>query len=320
MHNAKEAVAYMRELHRLVRYLGICDGNMQEGSFRCDANVSVRRQGSDTLGTRTETKNLNSFRFVERAIDYEIERQIDILEDGGEIVQETRLYDADKDETRSMRSKEDAHDYRYFPDPDLLPVGIPESLLERMRNELPELPGAKHARYVDTLGLSPDDATAIVNDPAIAEFFEAALAAGNNEARTIANWVTGELFAAMRKDEVSISQLPITALALNELVSRVADNTISGKIAKEVFQDMWAGAGSPDEIIESKGLKQISDTGAIEAIVREVLDEHPEQVQQLRDGKEKILGFLVGQVMKRTQGKADPSLANELIRLNIDSE
>lgn len=313
MHSAKEAVAYMRELHRLVRYLGICDGNMQEGSFRCDANVSVRPQGSDTLGTRTETKNLNSFRFVERAIEYEIERQIDILEDGGEIVQETRLYDADKDETRSMRSKEDAHDYRYFPDPDLLPVSIPESLLTRMRNELPELPGAKHARYVDAFALSPDDATAIVNEPAIAEFFEAALAAGDNEARTIANWVTGELFAAMKKDEVSITEAPISALALNELVTRIADKTISGKIAKEVFQDMWAGKGSPDEIIESKGLKQISDTGALEVIVREVLDEYPDQVQQLRDGKEKILGFLVGQVMKRTRGKADPKVVHQLI-------
>lgn len=317
MHSAREAVAYMRELHRLVRYLGICDGNMQEGSFRCDANVSVRPRGSQTLGTRTEIKNLNSFRFVERAIEHEIERQIDVIEDGGQIRQETRLYDPDKDETRTMRTKEDAHDYRYFPDPDLLPVEVDEAFVARTAARLPELPRVKQARYREGLALTAEDASALVQDPQTSQWFETAVASGPAEPRLIANWITGELFGALNKGGIGIADAPIQPQDLNQLVARIAEGVISGKIAKKVFQAMWNNEGTPDEIIESKGLKQVSDTSLIDAAVAEVVAEFPDQVDQYRAGKEKILAFLVGQVMKRTKGKANPAMVNEAIRKTL---
>jgi len=314
MHSAREAVAYMRELHRLVRYLGICDGNMQEGSFRCDANVSVRPRGTATLGTRTEIKNINSFRFVERAIEFEIARQIDILEDGGAIAQETRLYDAERDETRSMRSKEDAHDYRYFPDPDLLPLAVPAQTVQAIAASLPELPAAKRARYVTTLGLTATEAEALIAEPDTARYFEAGLAAHAAEPRQLANWVLGELFGALNKTGLGIAAAPIPPAELAALVARVADGTLSGKIAKQVFQAMWAGEGGADAIIEARGLRQVSDSGVIEAAVDAVIAAHPEQVAEFRAGKDKILGFLVGQVMKRTQGQANPGLVNRVLR------
>jgi len=317
MHSAREAVAYMRELHRLVRYLGICDGNMQEGSFRCDANVSVRPKGSQTLGTRTEIKNLNSFRFVEHAIEHEIERQIDVLEDGGKIHQETRLYDPDKDETRTMRTKEDAHDYRYFPDPDLLPVEVDEAFVARIAARLPELPRAKQARYCIDLGLTTEDASALVQDPQTSQWFETAVSAGPAEPRLLANWISGELFGALNKGGIGIADAPIRPHDLNQLVTRIANGVISGKIAKQVFQAMWNGEGTPDDIIESKGLQQVSDTSLIDSAVAEVIAEFPDQAEQYRDGKEKILAFLVGQVMKRTKGKANPAMVNEAIRKAI---
>lgn len=317
MHSAREAVAYMRELHRLVRYLGICDGNMQEGSFRCDANVSVRPTGSQTLGTRTEIKNLNSFRFVERAIEHEIERQTDILEDGGRIHQETRLYDPDKDETRTMRTKEDAHDYRYFPDPDLLPVEVDEAFVARTAAQLPELPRAKHARYCVDLGLTPEDASALVQDPQTSQWFETAVAAGPAKPQLLANWISGELFGALNKGGIGIADAPIRPHDLNQLVTRIADGVISGKIGKQIFQAMWNREGTPDDIIESKGLQQVSDTSLIDSAVAEVIAEFPDQVEQYRAGKEKLLAFLVGQVMKRTKGKANPAMVNEAIRKAI---
>ncbi|MEQ8234020.1 MAG: Asp-tRNA(Asn)/Glu-tRNA(Gln) amidotransferase subunit GatB [Gammaproteobacteria bacterium] len=317
MHSAREAVAYMRELHRLVRYLEICDGNMQEGSFRCDANVSVRPRGAQQLGTRTEIKNLNSFRFVERAIEHEIERQIEVLEEGGTIRQETRLYDAESDETRTMRTKEDAHDYRYFPDPDLLPVEVDEALVANIAQSLPELPRAKLARYTAGLGLPAADAAALVNEPRTAAWFEAALAAGKADAKILANWVTGELFGALNKHGIEIDHAPISPAALNQLVMRIADGVISGKIAKQVFQAMWEGEGTPDQIIEQKGLTQVSDTSIIDAAVASVLAEFPDQVEQYLAGKEKVLGFLVGQVMKRTKGKANPAMVNEAVRREV---
>jgi aspartyl-tRNA(Asn)/glutamyl-tRNA(Gln) amidotransferase subunit B len=314
MRSAKEAVAYMRKIHQLVRYLGISDGNMQEGSFRCDANVSVRPVGQQEFGTRAEIKNLNSFRFVERAINYEVERQIDILEDGGEIVQETRLYDSDRDETRSMRTKEEANDYRYFPDPDLLPVEIDEETIDAIRAELPELPDAKRRRFVEQYGLRPDDVHVLVSSRDLADYFEAVAAATAGEAKLAANWVIGELSAALNRDGIDIGDSRIDAAALAALLDRIADNTISGKIAKDVFEAMWQGEGGANEIIETRDLKQISGPGELEAIVERVIAECPEQVQQYRDGKTRVLGFLVGQVMKATQGKANPGQVNEILR------
>lgn len=319
MRSAKEAVAYMRELHRLVRYLGICDGNMQEGSFRCDANVSVRPRGSDVLGTRTETKNLNSFRFVQQAIDYEVERQIDVLESGGEVVQETRLYDPDSGETRTMRTKEDAHDYRYFPDPDLLPVAVSSADVEAAREALPELPAAKERRYRDSLGLNAEDAANLVQDPESARYFELALQVNGAEPRQTANWILGELFGALNREGRILAEAPVQPAALGQLVARLADGTISGKIAKQVFQAMWDGRGSADDVISALGLKQISDQSSIEAVVREVLDENQDQVEQYRAGKEKVLGFLIGQVMKKTKGQANPKMVNEVIVTEIGS-
>ena len=317
MSSAKEAVAYAKKIHSLVRYIDICDGNMQEGSLRCDANVSVRLKGDPELGTRTEIKNVNSFRFLEKAINFEIERQIDVLESGDKVVQETRLYDADKDETRSMRSKEEANDYRYFPDPDLLPVELDDALVEQLRSTMPELPDAKKQRYIDSLGLSEQDAQALSADRDVAIYFESLIDKTNAPAKLSANWVISELAGKLNKAEVDISASPVTADHLGALLNRIADNTISGKIAKEVFEAMWNGEGDADAIIDSKGLKQITDTGAIDAMIDEVIAANPDQVEQYRGGKEKLLSFFVGQVMKASKGKANPAQLNQLLKSKL---
>ena len=316
MRSAKEAVAYMRKIHSLVRYIDISDGNMQEGSFRCDANVSVRPVGQEEFGTRTELKNINSFRFVEKAINIEIERQIDLIEDGGEVVQETRLYDSDKDETRSMRSKEEANDYRYFPDPDLLPVVIDDAFVEQLRNELPELPEQKKQRYMESFGLSAYDAAVITTSRESADYFET-VEAKCGDAKLAANWVTGELAARLNKEEIEITEAKVDAEAFAGLLARIKDNTISGKIAKDVFEAMWNGEGSADEVIESKGLKQITDSSAIEAMVDEVIANNQSQFEELKGGKDKMMGFFVGQVMKASQGKANPAQVNEIMRKRL---
>ena len=319
LRSAAEAVAYARALHSLVRWIDICDGNMQEGSFRCDANVSVRPQGETKLGTRCEIKNLNSFRFLERAIEHEARRQIEVLEGGGRIVQETRLYDPDRDETRSMRTKEDAHDYRYFPDPDLPPLAVSEERIEEIRSRMPELPEAKRDRYRVELGLSAYDAITLTQSRELAEFFERTLASTplGLGAKPVANWVMGELSAKLNEADLDPSRSPVGPAQLAGLLARVHDRTISGKIAKEVFDAMWAGDGDADAIIERKGLRQISDAGAIEAIVAEVLAANPKQVEDYRAGKEKAFNSLVGQVMKATQGKANPAQVNELLRKKL---
>ncbi|MCL4130439.1 UNVERIFIED_CONTAM: hypothetical protein GTU68_007486 [Idotea baltica] len=314
MRSPSEAVSYLRKLHSLVRYIEICDGNMQEGSFRCDANVSIRPRGQQELGTRTELKNINSFRFVERAMEYEIERQIDILEDGGEITQETRLYDSDKHETRSMRSKEEAHDYRYFPDPDLPPMVLDQAFLDEIRATLPELPTAKKARFESEFGLSTDDASLLTSSREVADFFEETTKQSKAEKKIIANWMIGELFANLNKSELEISDSPINSTQFALLLDRIADNTLSGKTAKQVFAALWDQEGEVDAIIEAKGLKQITDTGAIEAIVDDVIANCPEQVQQLKDGNDKVIGFLVGQVMQKSKGKANPQMVNQLLK------
>ena len=318
LRSAKEAGAYMRRIHQLVRWIGICDGNMQEGSFRCDANVSVRLAGSDKLGTRAEIKNLNSFRFLERAILHEIERQIDILEDGGRIVQETRLYDSDRDETRSMRSKEEANDYRYFPDPDLLPLEIDAALIDVVRASMPELPAARAGRFSAALGLTAADAAALTAERETADYFEAVLAAAPGlEPRLAATWVNGELAAVLNRDAVAIAASRVDAAALAALLVRIADGTISGKIAKDVFEAMWAGEGTADAIIAAKGLRQITDTGALEAVIDQVIAASPGQLAEYRGGKDKLFGYFVGQVMKATGGKANPQQLNELLRRKL---
>ena len=314
LRSAKEAVAYMRKIHSIVRYLEISDGNMQEGSFRCDANVSVRPHGQEKLGTRSELKNLNSFRFVEKAINFEIERQINILEDGGEVAQETRLYDSDRDETRSMRSKEEANDYRYFPDPDLLPVVLDDAFIAEVKKTLPELPDAKQSRFVEEYELKPTDAGILTVSRAVADYFEATVAEFKDNPKIVANWITGELSAALNRDGVDISDSKIAPADLAALLSRIQDGTISGKIAKEVFEAMWTGGGGADEIIEAKGLRQITDSSAIEKIVDAVIAANPDQVEQYRAGKDKVLGFFVGQVMKETGGKANPGQVNEVLK------
>ncbi len=313
MRSAKEAVAYMKKIHTLVQYIGICDGNMQEGSFRCDANVSVRPAGQKEYGTRAELKNINSFKFVERAINIEVQRQIDVIEDGGKVVQETRLYDADKNETRSMRSKEEANDYRYFPDPDLLPVMITEEYRQQVRGELPELPEQKQQRYMDELGLSVYDAGVITSSLALSSYFDR-VAEITGDAKLSANWITGELSARLNREEIEIEHAAVDADAFALLLTRIKDNTISGKIAKDVLDAMWNGEGSADELIESKGLKQITDSSAIEAFVDEVIANNPSQFEELKSGKDKMMGFFVGQVMKMSKGKANPAQVNELIR------
>ncbi len=317
MRSAKEAVAYAKKIHALVQYIGICDGNMQEGSFRCDANVSIRPMGQEKLGTRAELKNINSFKFLEKAINLEVERQQDIIEDGGEVVQETRLYDAVKNETRSMRSKEEANDYRYFPDPDLLPVEISDEMLEKIKSELPELPQEKKARFINDLGLNDYDADVLTSQKSLADYFETMLEGNTSNAKLCANWVMGELSASLNKNQIEIDNSPVSAQDLSLLIARIGDDTISGKIAKDVFKAIWDGEGSADEIIDAKGLKQMTDTGAIEAIVDEIIANNAPQVEQFKSGNEKILGFFVGQAMKATQGKANPKLLNELLRSKL---
>lgn len=313
MRSAKEAVAYMRKLHELVRYLEICDGNMQEGSFRCDANVSVRPKGQVEFGTRTEIKNINSFKFVEKAINYEVERHIDILEGGGRIIQETRLYDANKDETRSMRSKEEANDYRYFPDPDLLPVLIEDSLKEQIRATLPELPEAKKQRFIEQYALDDESATTLTSSRELADYYEALVQAAAVEPKLCSNWVTGDVLGALNKAGLEITDTPVSSDRLAGLLKRLADNTISGKIAKQVFEKLWNSTDTADEIIEKEGLVQISDSGAIEAIIDAIIAKNPGQVEQYRSGKDKVFGFFVGQVMKETQGKANPAEVNKML-------
>jgi len=317
MRSAKEAVAYMKKVHTLVRYLEICDGNMQEGSFRCDANVSVRRKGAEKFGTRAEIKNLNSFRFVEKAINYEVERQIDLLESGGKVVQETRLYDPDKGETRSMRSKEEANDYRYFPDPDLLPVVLDETFIAGIRSSLPELPDQKAARFSTQYGLSAYDAGVLTASRELASYYEEVAREVPGEPKLAANWVMGELAAALNKEGLEIGSGKLPAARLAGLLKRIADQTISGKIAKEVFEAMWASGADADAIIESKGLKQITDSSAIERAIDEVMAKNPGQLADYRGGKDKLFGFFVGQVMKATQGKANPAQLNELLKKKL---
>jgi aspartyl-tRNA(Asn)/glutamyl-tRNA(Gln) amidotransferase subunit B len=317
MRSAKEAVAYMRKLHTLVRYLEISDGNMQEGSFRCDANVSVRPKGEQRLGTRTELKNLNSFRFVERAIEFEIARQIELLESGGMVVQETRLYDPIRNETRSLRVKEEAHDYRYFPDPDLLPLEIDTALIESVRAELPELPDAKKARFVHDFGLSNYDAAVLTSTRELATYYEDTVRHLGGNPKLAANWVMGELAAGLNREGKDISASPVSPAELAGLLKRIADNSISSKIAKEVFEAMWAGQGDADQIIEKRGLKQITDTSEIEAIIDEVLTRNPQQLTQYRIGKEKLFGFFVGQAMKASRGKANPQQVNEILKRKL---
>jgi len=313
MRSAQEAVAYLKKIHTLVRYLEISDANMQEGSFRCDANVSLRAVGEKILGTRTETKNLNSFRFVEQALLFEIERQSELLEAGEEIKQETRLYDPDNNETRPMRSKEEANDYRYFPDPDLLPVELDENEIDEIRLELPELPDAKQARFISAYDLSDYDSRVLTASRDLADYFEAAVKASAGEAKLSANWIMGELSAALNRENRLITESPVTAEMTGNLIRRIQDKTISGKIAKQVFDDMWKGEGDADTIIETKGLKQVTDTGLIEQLVDQVIAANPDQVEQYRAGKDKVLGFFVGQIMKMSQGKANPQQVNELL-------
>ncbi|MEQ1668162.1 MAG: Asp-tRNA(Asn)/Glu-tRNA(Gln) amidotransferase subunit GatB [Sulfuriferula sp.] len=313
LRGSAEAVAYAKALHNLVVWLGICDGNMQEGSFRCDANVSVRPMGTTELGTRCEIKNLNSFRFMERAIEYEARRQIEINEDGGIIRQETRLYDPDRDETRTMRSKEDAHDYRYFPDPDLLPLVISEEWIARTRAAMPELPAAMRERFVSEYAISVYDAGVLTSSKAMARYFEAVVAAVGGEAKICANWMMGDLSAALNRAELSIAASPVSAAQLAALIARIADGTLSGKLAKEVFEALWQVEGEVDAIIDARGLKQVSDAGAIETVVEQVLAANPTQVAEYRAGKEKMLGYLIGQAMKAMKGKANPQQLNEVL-------
>ena len=311
MSNAKEAVAYAKKIHALVQYIDICDGNMQEGSFRCDANVSVRRVGED-LGTRAEIKNINSFKFLEKAINLEVERQIDILEDGGSVAQETRLYDSVKNETRSMRSKEEANDYRYFPDPDLLPVVIDDELLKAIKDRLPELPSEKKARFIDKFGLSEYDAENLTSQKAMADYYEIIIDKGA-DVKLSANWVMGELSASLNKNQIDIQDSPISASELFNLISRITDNTISGKIAKDVFRLMWDEKRSVDEIIKDQDLEQMTDIGALELVIDQIIAKNLNQVEQFKNGNTKLLGFFVGQVMKATQGKANPKQVNQIL-------
>ncbi|MFL2838058.1 MAG: Asp-tRNA(Asn)/Glu-tRNA(Gln) amidotransferase subunit GatB [Pseudohongiellaceae bacterium] len=311
--NATEAVAYLKKLHAIVRYLDISDAIMAQGSMRCDVNVSIRPKGETELGTRTELKNINSFRFVEKAINSEIQRQQDLLEDGGKVVQETRRYDAERDTSSPMRSKEFANDYRYFPEPDLLPVEIDDTYIEAVRATLPELPDARKARFVSEYSLSDYDAGVLTASREMAEYFEA-VAKASGDAKLAANWVTGDLQALLNKNNWELTQSPIQADRLSVLIKRIIDNTISGKIAKTVFDAMLEDSASVDEIITAKGLKQVTDNGAIESLVDEVIANNPEQVQQFRDGKEQVLGYLVGQAMKLSQGKANPGQVNQMLR------
>jgi aspartyl-tRNA(Asn)/glutamyl-tRNA(Gln) amidotransferase subunit B len=317
LRSAREAVAYARALHGLVMWIGICDGNMQEGSFRCDANVSVRRLGDQKLGTRCEIKNLNSFRFMERAIEFEARRQIELLEEGGSVVQETRLYDPDRGETRSMRTKEDAQDYRYFPDPDLLPLMVGEEQINRIASAMPELPEATRERFMRDYALPAYDAGLLTASRAAAQYFEALVRAAGGDAKLCANWQTGALNAALNEEDLPASEAKVGPVLLAGLLKRIADGTLSGKMAKDVFDAMWSGEGTADAIIEKRGLKQISDAGAIEKLIDEVLAANPKQVEDYRAGKEKAFNSLVGQVMQASKGKANPQQVNEILRRRL---
>lgn len=320
LRSAKEAVAYLKQVHSLIRYLDISDGNMAEGSMRCDANISMRPKGQEAFGTRAEIKNINSFRFVEKAINFEVERQVDILEAGGKVVQETRLYDADKNETRSMRSKEEANDYRYFPDPDLLPVELDEAYIEAIRGSLPELPHEKCLRFIEQYQLSAYDADLLSSSKETAEYYEQVVAIAK-DTKITANWVNGALAGALNQAGLGLEASPVSAQQLGGLIQRILDNTISGKIAKTVFEAMWRGEGSADQIIKTRGLKQVTDSGAIEAIVDEVIAASAAQVEQYRssppDKQGKLIGYFVGQVMKASKGKANPKQVNEILRKKL---
>ena len=311
--SAKEAVAYMKAMHQLVTYLDVSDGNMAQGSLRCDANVSIRKKGVKELGTRTEIKNINSFKFIEKAINFEIKRQIKILEDGEKVIQETRLYDSYKDETRPMRSKEFANDYRYFPEPDLLPVIISDQEIQKIRDEFPELPKEKEARYQGELGLSEYDSQIISSSKSMADFFDASAEKTMNYS-LLSNWLIGEISAYLNKEQIEIHESKLTADKVAMLINRIDDQTISGKIGKSIFEEMCISGSTPDEIIESQGLKQISDDGAIEEIIMTVINENPSQVEAYLGGKEKLFGFFVGQVMKLTEGKANPKAVNSILK------
>lgn len=317
MRSAKEAVAYLKAIHTLVRYLDICDGNMQEGSFRCDANVSVRKKGESKFGTRTELKNINSFRFVERAINYEVERQINLIESGGKVRQETRLYDPNKDETRSMRGKEEANDYRYFPDPDLLSVVVTEDLIAKIKANLPELPQQKRERFMTEYNLSAYDASILVSNKEMGEYYEAVVAASGGQPKLAANWLISELLGALNKAGLELQESPISAAELGKLVSRIGDNTISGKIAKTIFEALWNNEGEVDAIIEKRGLKQVTDTGAIEKLIDDIIAANPQQVADYRSGKDKLFGFFVGQAMKASGGKMNPQQLNDLLKKKL---
>ncbi|MBT5232000.1 MAG: Asp-tRNA(Asn)/Glu-tRNA(Gln) amidotransferase subunit GatB [Methylococcales bacterium] len=320
MRSAKEAIAYMKKIHAIVRYIDICDGNMQEGSFRCDANVSVRKFGAPEYGTRAEVKNLNSFKFIERAINIEVERQIEVIESGGTVVQETRLYNPDADETRSMRSKEEANDYRYFPDPDLLPVVVDEEWIESVRKTLPELPDEKKKRFVDALGLKAEDAITLTASRSLAEFFEAVMEASGGEAKLSSNWVMVQLMGRLNKEELKLADCPLSAEQIGGIIKRIADDTIPNKIGRQVFDIMWEEGGDADAIIEQKGLKPMNDTGAIEQIIDDIIANNTAQVEQYRSGKDKVFGFFVGQVMKATKGKANPKTINEMLKAKLKQD
>ena len=316
MRSADEAIAYLKQLHQIVTYLGICDGNLEEGSFRCDANVSIRPWGQEELGTRAELKNINSFRFIKQAIEYEVERQIDVIEDGGKVIQETRLFNSDTGMTRSMRGKEEAHDYRYFPDPDLLPLEVSDAWVSRVRAALPEMPAAKLQRYLEDLGLPAYDAGVLSAERPVADYFDALVALHNNP-KLCSNWVMGDLLGAIKEKGIDISGCPVTPELLAGILKRIDDKTISGKIAKVVFEAVWESGKDADQIIEEKGLKQVSDSGAIEAIVDEVLAANPTEVAEYKGGKDKLMGFFVGQVMKASKGKANPGMANQLLKKKL---
>ncbi len=316
MRSADEAIDYLKKLHQIVVYLGVCDGNLEEGSFRCDANVSVRPYDQEEFGTRAEVKNINSFRFIKQAIEYEVERQIDLIEGGGKVVQETRLFDSDTGMTRSMRGKEDAHDYRYFPDPDLVPLVISPEWIEKVRATLPELPEVKRGRFVEELGMSDYDAGVLASDRALADYFDACVALGS-DAKSCANWIMGEILRKLKETDTEITDVPITPELLTGLLARIADNTISGKIAKTVFEKMWQNGQSADQIIDAEGLKQVTDSGAIEALVDEVVAANPDQVAEYLGGKDKLIGFFVGKVMQASQGKANPGMVNQLLKKKL---
>jgi aspartyl-tRNA(Asn)/glutamyl-tRNA(Gln) amidotransferase subunit B len=316
MRSADEAIDYLKKLHQIVVYLGVCDGNLEEGSFRCDANVSVRPYDQEEFGTRAELKNINSFRFIKQAIEYEVERQIDLIEGGGKVIQETRLFDSDTGMTHSMRGKEEAHDYRYFPDPDLVPLVISPEWIEDVRATLPELPEVKRSRFVEELGMSVYDAGILASDRALADYFDACVALGS-DAKSCANWIMGEILRKLKETDIEITDVPITPELLTGLLARIADNTISGKIAKTVFEKMWEKGQTADQIIDAEGLKQVTDTGAIEGLVDEVIAANPDQVAEYLGGKDKLIGFFVGKVMQASQGKANPGMVNQLLKKKL---